>query len=85
MKWLNAQDSEKWPSLKTVIPLHNKLHILGIEVVTLHAKGDSKEALEKYSELEFLHEALIEALIRLIQEKWTNANPGMGMVKSLNG
>ena len=78
-KWLNAQDSEKWPSLKTVIPLHNKLHILGIEVVTLHAKGDSKEALEKYSELEFLHEALIEALIRLIQEKWTNANPRGGL------
>jgi hypothetical protein len=52
---------------------------LGIEVVTLHAKGDSKEALEKYSELEFLHEALIEALIRLIQEKWTNANPRGGL------
>ena len=78
-KWLNAQDSEKWSSLKTVIPLHKKLHILGVEVVTLHAKGRSKEALEKYSELEFLHEALIEALIRLIQEKWTNANPRGGL------
>jgi hypothetical protein len=59
-----------------VKPLHEKLHILGIEVVTLHAKGDSKEALEKYSELEAFHEALTDALIRLIQEKWTNANLG---------
>lgn len=74
--WLNTAGRalhSAHPGFLTIEPLHQQIHALATELLELHAKGRSSEAIAKLSELHALRDALLEQLKVLVQEHWQQA------------